>query len=467
MIKLSKKRTSEGTISTELDYNNGDLVSPYSIEIDSNNTMYILDTDSDLRTIKTYDLSTKTLASIPEFGDSLVYPYGIAIDSNDNLWIADYDGNTVYKFDTTTKTLSTVINSDNITYPNDIAFDSKGNLWIADDNQNLSMSELATTLTGTPTVDDLGDYNISLSVTNGTNTVDQNFTVKVTYENHAPISQNFTVTTDEDTNATFSLNDFNFSDPESSFGDSVESIFITTLPSKGILTLNDENITQDQNISVDDIANLKYIPGANGNGDAYATFGFKVSDGDLNSSEYTATFNVTPVNDAPTVTSTTITTAKEDNLYSYILGAEDIEGTDLNWSVVNKPDWLSLGSTPSSWASLGEAGFSAGSAAYISIAINSSGTPYVVYQDVSNGNKANVMKYNGSSWELVGESGFSAGNASYTSIAFDSNDTPYVVYKDAVNSYKATVMKYNGSSWQPVGTAGFSADTADYTTIAF
>jgi hypothetical protein len=120
----------------------------------------------------------------------------------------------------------------------------------------------------------------------------------------------------------------------------------------------------------------------------------------------------------------------------------------------------------SSWVNVGTAGFSAGSAYYTSIAIDGSGTPYVVYQDGGNSYKATVMKYNGSSWVNEGTAGFSAGAAEYPSIAIDGSGTPYVVYRDAGNSYKATVMKYNGSSWVNVGTAGFSAGIANYTSIA-
>jgi hypothetical protein len=120
----------------------------------------------------------------------------------------------------------------------------------------------------------------------------------------------------------------------------------------------------------------------------------------------------------------------------------------------------------SSWVNVGTAGFSAGTAEYPSIAIDGSGTPYVVYLDGSNSNKATVMKYNGSSWVNVGTADFSAGIAYYTSIAIDGSGTPYVVYRDVSNSDKATVMKYNGSSWVNVGSAGFSAGQADYSSIA-
>lgn len=118
-----------------------------------------------------------------------------------------------------------------------------------------------------------------------------------------------------------------------------------------------------------------------------------------------------------------------------------------------------------SWVTVGSVGFSAGGAPFISLAIDGGGTPYVVYQDNANSNKATVMKFNGSSWTTVGIVGFSAGTANYTSIAIDGSGTPYVAYQDDANSSKATVMKYNGSGWVTVGVAGFSANTATYTSL--
>ena len=114
-----------------------------------------------------------------------------------------------------------------------------------------------------------------------------------------------------------------------------------------------------------------------------------------------------------------------------------------------------------SWSTVGSAGFSAGDALPTSLAINGSGTPYVAYPDVTNSNKATVMKYNGSSWVVVGIAGFSAGAAGYPSLAIDGSGTPYIAYQDSANGYKATVMKYNGSSWVVVGSAGFSSGAAN------
>ena len=94
------------------------------------------------------------------------------------------------------------------------------------------------------------------------------------------------------------------------------------------------------------------------------------------------------------------------------------------------------------WQQVGSAGFSAGTATYTSLALNSGGTPYIAYEDYGNNQKASVMKFNGTSWVQVGTAGFSAGAVAYTSLAVDSNGTPYVAYDDYGNSYKVSVMEF-------------------------
>ncbi|HWP95570.1 MAG TPA: hypothetical protein VN426_01850 [Syntrophomonadaceae bacterium] len=121
----------------------------------------------------------------------------------------------------------------------------------------------------------------------------------------------------------------------------------------------------------------------------------------------------------------------------------------------------------SNWSPLGGAGFSEGTAGYTSLAIYG-GTPYVAYCDQNYGGlqaKAVVKKFNGSGWETVGSAGFSAGTASYVSLVFDGSGTPYIAYEDGGNSNKATVMKFNGTDWETVGSAGLSTAAAYYTNL--
>ena len=121
--------------------------------------------------------------------------------------------------------------------------------------------------------------------------------------NTAPDATDATVSTDEDTAYDFDASDFNFTDDDS--GDTLASVKITSLlgSGKGSLTLDGSAVTADQVVSGADIDadKLVYNPPANANGDDYASFGFKVSDGtDESVSAYTMTIDVTAVNDAAT-----------------------------------------------------------------------------------------------------------------------------------------------------------------------
>jgi hypothetical protein len=121
--------------------------------------------------------------------------------------------------------------------------------------------------------------------------------------------------------------------------------------------------------------------------------------------------------------------------------------------------------TGTAWHTVGSAGFSAGQADYVSLALDSSGTPYVAYTDGGNSRKATVMKYTGSGatgWVAVGSAGFTAGEADYVSLALDSGSgIPVVAFQDWTHSKKATLMQFTGGAWGVVGTAGFSAGQAD------
>jgi hypothetical protein len=115
----------------------------------------------------------------------------------------------------------------------------------------------------------------------------------------------------------------------------------------------------------------------------------------------------------------------------------------------------------SAWVVVGSAGFSTGEAQYLSLSFAPDGTPYVAYQDGSNG-KAIVMRFKGTAWETVGSAGFSAGGAAYTTLGFTPDGTPYVAYEDYGNSYKATVMKLASGITPTTTTLGSSLNPSTY-----
>jgi hypothetical protein len=119
------------------------------------------------------------------------------------------------------------------------------------------------------------------------------------------------------------------------------------------------------------------------------------------------------------------------------------------------------------WQLVGDVGFSDGEVSYVSIAVNSEGTPYVAYRDAST-TKATVKYYDGSSWITLGGTGLSSGSAFHISMAIDDADAVYVAYYDGDKSGMATVCRfaYSEGAWTTVGSAGFSAGVALYLSLA-
>jgi hypothetical protein len=119
------------------------------------------------------------------------------------------------------------------------------------------------------------------------------------------------------------------------------------------------------------------------------------------------------------------------------------------------------------WANVGSPGFSLAEADNGTIAIDSSGTPYVAYLDQSTSlYQATVMKYDGTNWVPVGRRGFTAGQVQYTSLAINRSGVPYVAYMD-INTlhFRASVMKFADTGWVVVGDTGFSQQQASSTCI--
>jgi hypothetical protein len=135
------------------------------------------------------------------------------------------------------------------------------------------------------------------------------FQIDVTVQHKAPIGTSNTVNGFEDQPFTFQTTHFGFTDPLDTPADSFTALLVTSLPSRGSLTLNNVPVAAGQLISVGDISlgNLRYSGVANESGTAYASFGFRVRDngGTANGSQDTdqtvrvMTINLAAVNDRP------------------------------------------------------------------------------------------------------------------------------------------------------------------------
>jgi len=118
-------------------------------------------------------------------------------------------------------------------------------------------------------------------------------------------------------------------------------LVIASLPAKGHLNFNfGPPVVVGSVIKRSEIGQLIFKPGANESGVAYANFSYQVKDNggtagggvDLDPTSNTITFNVTPVNDAPTGANKTIT-ALEDNAYSFAVsdfGFSDFQDVPAN-----------------------------------------------------------------------------------------------------------------------------------------
>ena len=148
-----------------------------------------------------------------------------------------------------------------------------------------------------------------------------------------PTASHGTVTTDEDTNYTFQTSDFSFSGVNA--GDTLASVKVVTLPSAGTLWRGAGRLAPNQSVSKADLdaGKFRFVPAANANGDGYASFTFRVSDGTNESaSAYTMTVDVTPVNDRPTGKPTIVGTAKVgQTLTADVSGIADVDVPTSDW----------------------------------------------------------------------------------------------------------------------------------------
>ena len=128
------------------------------------------------------------------------------------------------------------------------------------------------------------------------------------------------------------VSDFGFSDVDT--GSALSSVKITSLASDGTLEYNNGTwtaVTLNQVITAADITGnkLRFNPSLNENGTAYATFNFTVNDGTVDSSAKTITYNVTAVNDAPTVANAiTDQNASVSNAFSFTIPSNSFADVD-------------------------------------------------------------------------------------------------------------------------------------------
>ena len=178
-------------------------------------------------------------------------------------------------------------------------------------------------LSGTPTNSNVGDHSVVLTATDGSGAVDtQSFTIAVANTNDAP-----TITSSQVTSATEdAAYSYTFEASDVDSGDT-PTLAATTLPSW---------LSFDTSTGV-----LSGTPVNSNVGDHSVVIIATDGSGAVDTQSFTIT--VANTNDAPTITSTQVTSATEDTAYSYTFEANDVDVGDApTLAATTKPSWLSF-----------------------------------------------------------------------------------------------------------------------------
>ena len=290
-------------------------------------------------------------------GDTLAYelaqaPEGMSIDANGVInWIpangvttADVEVNVSDASETATQSFTInvsatndapVFTSEPVTTATEdqtynytaVATDADGNVL----NYNLPVFPAGMTIDSASGViswtpaDGVSSATVTVTASDGIETVEQSFTVNVTPVNDAPIiseGESADLTTLEDTEGSITLN--------------------ATDIDSATLTWSIETAANDGEAVVSgtgESQTVSYIPNADFNG--VDTFVVEVSDG-TDSDLITVNVTVDEANDAPIITSDAVTIATEDEAYSYTVTATDIDEDALTFSLVSVVEGMNI-----------------------------------------------------------------------------------------------------------------------------
>jgi|GEM_PF-2749635 len=169
----------------------------------------------------------------------------------------------------------------------------------------------------------------------------------------APSGKNKTIPIDEDSTYSLNISDFGFTDAFDSPANQFSSVLITSLPSKGTLTLFGFFVFLNQEIPVALVkqGGLVFTPAAQRSGAGYDSISFKVRDsGDtsnggvnLDPTPRKLTWNVASINDAPIGADKSIS-LYEDRVYKF--AAADFKLVDPNDSPSNLLSTIQIASLP-------------------------------------------------------------------------------------------------------------------------
>lgn len=107
-----------------------------------------------------------------------------------------------------------------------------------------------------------------------------------------------------------------------------------------------------------------------------------------------------------------------------------------------------------SWSLVGNPNITGNPVNFISLAVDTSGNPYIAFEDSSAQNRLTVMTYSNGAWQNLGSSNISVGKATYISITVNpATNVPLVAYQDSGMGNNIVVQQYSSSSnsWSQLG----------------
>ncbi len=247
-------------------------------------------------------------ASSPDFDNANINPFGLnspALFTFPNFIDADLDGDfDVLFFEYNYYSFPAISYAENIGTPESPQFAPSFTAPFGITTNNFDNA-----LPNSTDIDNDGDTDVFISDYYGDGDV---FFYENISMNFPPTAANGLITLEEDEPYFFSIGDFSYTDINN---DPMQALEITSQPSVGLLTFNNNPVAAGQIISAFGLPGLRYQGLPNDNGSPYDSFGFRVFDGEFwSNDEYVMNINITPVSDYPTTANAAITGYKDTDL---------------------------------------------------------------------------------------------------------------------------------------------------------
>lgn len=356
--------------------------SPIGLTVDAAGNVYVADHNNhSIRKITSIGVVT-TLAGSGDSGFAegtgtaaqFNLPIGVTLDALGNVYVGDFGNNRIRKITpagvVTTFAGSTFGFADGIgsaaqfRSPAGLAIDASGIMYVAGANSTgIRKIELKELVIGTPTSTDIGAHNVTLQVADGKGGTDQQSFVVTVNAVVPPVFENGTPSAAAITTTDFTLN---------ADIDKAGAIYYVVVVDGASVPTSAEVKAGTGNGGSDAIADGNAVVNSGDfttafnisgleSGTAYDVYVVAEDDkADPDLQEDPTKIEVSTLNNAPTFTSTAVTSAEVGNLYNYELAASDLDGDALTYSGVTLPSWMTIATPSVSTFAGGDSGFGDG-----------------------------------------------------------------------------------------------------------